>query len=614
MPSIRVCVFILFALAVVPTLHAQGAAAGAAAKSSSESGKSDGAGEGMESLSEVFESGLSLFIDAIQPEEEKGEIDDPRHDSLASPQDAVLTFLEAMDHVEMGRTAAWPRALKPFGEDTETNRQAARDLKAVFDRLGKVAPTDLPGPERVRQDAISRYEVFPFGLDHEWVFEQLGAAPAGSVVVEAQGGRWLFAKDTVDGAADLLESMKSLPPQYERDVGGRLFLGVIEPVFQRTPWWSWLMLALCVAAGVGVGWLCKVALDALAAKMTDGRWRLARAVVTSLAMPAMLLAVTIGLTVGLAYIELTPTLAGLRLNLIELLLIVAVVWLLYGLVDLAAELFQAGARRTESQYDDMAVVMLRRLTRAVLLALAAILILQNVFGWNVTALLAGLGILGLALSLAGKDWFANLFGALIIFGNRQFMVGDWVVFKGYVGEILDVGMQVTKLRKLSGESVFVPNMHFIDTELENMSLRHYLRRTLDVAITYDTPPEKIDEAIGILEDILDSDEVAREGLFDLDQKPGKVNFDRFGEDYLNLRVDYWYYMAEDRETVQRDSDRGWFSYLGHCSLVDTRIVERFNEAGIDFAFPTRTLYLASDPDRRLAIESRTTEGRGDSGR
>lgn len=114
---------------------------------------------------------------------------------------------------------------------------------------------------------------------------------------------------------------------------------------------------------------------------------------------------------------------------------------------------------------------------------------------------------------------------------------------------------------------------------------------MDVQITYNTPPHKVNEAIEILNDILYSDPIVSNGQADVDAHPPQVWFDKFGSHYLNLRADYWYMMDENSTSLQRDTERGWFSYLDHATIVNTMLLERFNDAGIDFAFPTQTIRL-----------------------
>ncbi len=182
----------------------------------------------------------------------------------------------------------------------------------------------------------------------------------------------------------------------------------------------------------------------------------------------------------------------------------------------------------------------------------------------------------------------------MIFGTRPFLVGDWISFEGKCGEVADVSLQATRVRLLTGEMWSVPNSNFVDKPVENLSLRKYLRRVFDVRLPLDTPPAQLAEAGRILKEVLTSDAVVGDGQGNLEERPPKVNFEAVGEYFFNLRADYWYLMHPEEQAPQRDTERGWFSYLAHCDLVNRTVVQRFDDAKIRFALPATAVYEAGD--------------------
>ena len=125
---------------------------------------------------------------------------------------------------------------------------------------------------------------------------------------------------------------------------------------------------------------------------------------------------------------------------------------------------------------------------------------------------------------------------------------------------------------------------------------------MDVTITYDTPPGKIQEAVEILRAVLTDPQVVEEGRFNMEENPPRISFNELNSDSLNIRAYYWYQMAAD-------PDRGFFTFLEHAQVVNLKLFHAYEEAGIDFAFPTQTLYLAGDPQRKLRVEvGREEEG------
>ncbi len=155
----------------------------------------------------------------------------------------------------------------------------------------------------------------------------------------------------------------------------------------------------------------------------------------------------------------------------------------------------------------------------------------------------------------------------------------------------DVSVQVTRVRLLTGELWSVPNMKFVDQPVENLSSRRYIRRIMEINLPFGTSEKKVRRTIEVLEELLRSEEVVGDGEGDTQKHPPKINFTEIAEYSLNLRVDYYYLMHPSGTVPQRDSDRGWFTYLDHCSRVNALIIERFAEEGIEFAFPTQTIEL-----------------------
>ena len=540
---------------------------------------------------------------------DKAAAGEPKWDSTAGPREAVMTFATAMDRVSLGDRAALPRALGTLAESADADREdAAQRLWNVFTRLPKVVPTSVPDADRCEEEGITRWELFPRGMDSEWAYAALSdGAPDGTIVLEQTPDGWRFTEDTVAGAEALAKSLSAIPPRPREAVRGEAFVRAVGPAFTDSPWWAWLTAALGLAAGCLAAWWAGRGLNAAANWLSEDDagplHKLGGDVVgpllRALSVPIGITLVVAGLLAGTAPLALTPTLENGRWAIAELLLVLAGGWLVVGLIELAI----LGVRRSfaddEDQYARMSGTVLRRTVRLVAGIVLGLFVVQNLFQWNVTAVLGGVGLVALALSLAAKDAVANLFGGAMIFGTRPFLVGDWISFDGKWGEVADVSLQATRVRLLTGEMWSVPNSNFVDKPVENLSLRKYLRRVFDVRLPLDTPPEKIAEAGRILTDVLTSDPVIGGGRGDLEERPPKVNFEAVGDYFFNLRADYWYLMHPEEKLAQRDTERGWFSYLAHCDTVNTAVVERFRDADIRFALPATAVYEAGD-DAKLA--------------
>jgi MscS family membrane protein len=273
------------------------------------------------------------------------------------------------------------------------------------------------------------------------------------------------------------------------------------------------------------------------------------------------------------------TLADIWVSAVTIAAYLGVAWLIYRMVDVVEHYLAKWASRTDTTFDDQLVPLVRKALRVFVVILLVLFILKNVMNRDISTLLAGLGLGGLAFALAAKDTIANLFGSAVIFTDRPFKVGDRVVIDGYDGTIEEVGFRSTRLRTLTGHLVTIPNATVANANLENITERPYIKRSLSVTVTYDTSPEKIERGIAILKDML----AARIDSFP-EGKPGRVHFTEFNADSLNIAVTYWFIPPE------------WEDYLEFTHAFNMELLERFNDEGIEFAFPTQTLYVKKDAD------------------
>lgn len=534
---------------------------------------------------------------------------------LDSPRSTMFSFLEAINHVERGKgdlEAAWAQVLGTMhveGLEADNARRAAEQLKTVLDKLGEIKEEDLPDAEIVRQEGVGRYQFFPRADKYDWVYEDLkplARFPEGRIVLaRSDDGRWRFDAATVAGIAALAHSLEPLPPRYSDPVAEtepEEVLGMLGATFQNTELWEWGALAACIFLGLAAGRITSYLLRKWGDRLIEKHWHVRGTIFHDFASPTSLALLTAGVYAGLiVFVQLSPRLDGFVHQVVELLLLIAVGWLLFNLIDVVEVALRKVTDKTDSKLDDMIVPLVRKTLRIFLIIVFALVAAENIFGMDVTGFLAGLGIAGLAISLAAQDSVKNLFGSLTIFFDKPFLVGDFITYDGVTGGVEEIGFRSTRIRLLSGHLVTVPNMKFIDSKVENISARPHIRREMNVTITYDTPPEKIEQAVTILREILTDATVIEQGEFDMENNPPQVSFSELNADSLNIKGYYWY-------KIPPDSDRGWFTYLEHAQIVNLMLFKRYAEAGIDFAFPTQTLYLAGDESRQLTVKIDRGEG------
>ena len=222
--------------------------------------------------------------------------------------------------------------------------------------------------------------------------------------------------------------------------------------------------------------------------------------------------------------------------------------------------------------------LIRVLVTAALFAIALVLILDNL-GVNVTGLVAGLGIGGIAIGLAAQGIFSDLFAALSIIFDKPFRICELIRWEGNVGTVEQIGLKTTRIRAVTGELMIVSNANLLQKELRNLSNVAQQRVTLTFGIVYQTPPERCAEIPAMMEQII---QAAAHCHF------ARCGMSGFGPSSLD------YELVFDIATA----DPGEAAILkGHVAI---EILRAFNAAGIAFAYPTQTTFTAA-PDGTMVM-------------
>jgi len=207
--------------------------------------------------------------------------------------------------------------------------------------------------------------------------------------------------------------------------------------------------------------------------------------------------------------------------------------------------------------------------RIIFFILAVLLILQN-SGYNVAGLLAGLGIGGLAVALAGKETLANLFGSLAVLIDRPFEVGDFIRQGDVEGTVERIGLRSTRVRTPDGFLVSIPNQNVTTSEVVNLSARPTRRQVFNIGLVYSLTAAQMREAVEMIRAVI----TAHPQTSDV-----WVHWKEFGDSSLNIQVVYW-----SKAMAMKD-------FLDALQDLNGGIKERLDAAGFGFAFPTRTVVL-----------------------
>ncbi|MCS3901028.1 mechanosensitive ion channel family protein [Methanococcus voltae] len=348
-------------------------------------------------------------------------------------------------------------------------------------------------------------------------------------------------------------------------------------VFFGNTVFEYIILLVYIILGVIAGKILKKVVEKYVKKLagkTKTIWD--DVLVDALELPLMIVVFAVFFRYGMLNLNLSPYLITLVNEGVNVVYILALLIFTIKFVDdLFVYWIIPRAEKSESKLDDQIIPPVRKLVKLVLIIGGLLLMLANL-EVDISALLAGVGIGGLAVALASQDTLENFLGGLIIISDKTFLIHDWIKWNGGEGVVEEVGIRSTKVRTFGDTIITVPNGDLVKTEVENYSARRKRQVKSTVGVTYGTSPEKMVEAKEIIKDILDE----HHGVVD----PIRVSFTEFGNFSLNIRVEYFV------------REFGFDYFLTTVDEVNTKIMTKFGEAGIDFAFPTQTLHLRNDEE------------------
>jgi len=344
--------------------------------------------------------------------------------------------------------------------------------------------------------------------------------------------------------------------------------------FLGNPLWQYLATLLYIGLAFAVSkfldYLVRTRLEAWAAR-TPNQWD--DLVVRLVDGPVKVVSFVVLLNVGLQLFD-WPTVVEDYLSRGTLVaLAFSILYVLMRTIDAAMGIWKGRLKEDGDRAFNIHFVSLVGKGAKVVLCIVAVLTLLQNLGVNITALLGSVSVLGLALGLAAQDTVANLFGAVSVFMDRPFKVGDRIRVGSEVdGVVEEIGLRATRVRTLDGFLVTVPNKSVGNNTVTNITARPTIRAVLDFGLTYDTPAARLRDASRILEEIFRGHPKTSEVT---------VHFNRFGDFNLNINV-AWVCATTD-----------WNEYTSVLQELNLRVKERFDAEKLDFAFPTQTVHLRS---------------------
>ncbi len=226
-------------------------------------------------------------------------------------------------------------------------------------------------------------------------------------------------------------------------------------------------------------------------------------------------------------------------------------------------------QREQKQIDTSVIDFLSDLLKGIMWLIAFLIILSNL-GYDITTLIAGLGIAGIAIAFALQNVLTDIFASFSIYFDKPFRVGDFIIIGGDMGTVKKIGIKTTRIESLWGQEIVVSNKDLTSTRINNYKKMQKRRVAFTFGVVYETPSVKLKKILKIMPVIFDKIELA---------ELNRVHFKEFADFSLNFEVVYYV-------------DTGDYNkYMDIQQEINFAIKEAFEKEGIEFAYPTQTVFV-----------------------
>jgi MscS family membrane protein len=300
--------------------------------------------------------------------------------------------------------------------------------------------------------------------------------------------------------------------------------------------------------------------------------------------PVKVIVFVIFLTIGLNIFEWPPVAQAYLSKGLIVIVASSLTYLALKLVDLMVGLWRQRVSAGADKSFDAQLFPVVSKSLKVFVVIVAVLVTASNLHIDITGALASLSVGALAVGLAAQDTLANLFGAIAVYMDKPFRIGDRIKLEGVDGVVESIGLRSTRVRSTDGHHVTIPNKTMGNATITNVTRRPNIRTEMNIGITYDLPVAKVRRALQILEEVYRANPKTEDLI---------VSFNKFADSALNIQVVHTWNGTDPNE------------HLAAMQELNLKVKERFDAEGISFAYPTQTLYVKQDSQWRFTPETRT---------
>ncbi|MEP6662231.1 MAG: mechanosensitive ion channel family protein [Verrucomicrobiota bacterium] len=388
---------------------------------------------------------------------------------------------------------------------------------------------------------------------------------------------------TTNAPAKPVETLIKIPQFGTNDALLTFYLDRVprlKPDFHGQPRWKYLASLVYIILAFYVSklfdFLTRVWLKKLAQRTST---KLDDLLLELLNGPVKIISFVIFLHIGLSIFTWPETIEQLFIKALNLTVVACFVYVLLKGIDLSVGLWKIRTSTDDNNaFNEQLFPIIRKSLKLFVLIVAFLFVCDNVFHYNIKTILASLSIGGLALGLAAQDTLSNFFGAVVVFVDKPFRVGDRIQLDQVDGTVESIGLRSTRVRNLDGHLITVPNKTMGNATITNITCRPNIKSTINIGITYDTPAPKVKRAIEILTELFKPHPMTHDLI---------ISFNQFNDSALNIMIVHWWNSTDFK------------AYLAGMQEINLQIKERFDAEKISFAFPSRTIYLKQDSEWRI---------------
>ena len=459
----------------------------------------------------------------------------------------------------------------------EKGKQSAVYLKEVLDRIYVPDWKQIPSEEN--SSVLMKWTV----PDTEITVQRVGAGD--------REGEFLFSSDTVQRSEEFFRKTRHMPylagtgngAGYSTPWEERLFPVWSQKKYFSLQLWQWIGIPAAFLLGIMIRYLSRIIFYILIrlARKTPGEWD-ERVLLAALQPGGYLLAA------GFWFILLYASgIEGRAFSVLGFILKAvfsyAFIFLISRLCDVVTLFLKNRAEKSKSVLDEQLVPLLSRTIKLTAVTVTVLLCVQNM-GINVLSILAGLGIGGLAIALAAKDTAANLFGSVMIFLDKPFLVGDHVIIGSSEGSVEEIGFRSTRLRTWDDSIVSIPNSTVASANINNMGMRRCRRTNVTLNVTYDTSSLKMEAFLEGIKNILRKRPVVHQDTM-------IVGFSTMNSSSLDIIMHFY---ADTKD---------WAEDIELRQNIYIEIMHLAEETGVSFAYPSQSLYVETFPEKEKNVKS-----------